>query len=179
MAPHIREAAMSTVLISIFCPDRTGLVAAITGRLFELGADLGDTSFAMLGTGAEFTSVCDLPAGIPAAELESDLAALPELAGATVSVRPFELDAATGPLGRISHRIVLSGGDRPGLIARLSEVFGSFKANIVRLDAHRLPEQGLYVTRLAVAIPERAEACLNTVANTAGELGLSCHVDEA
>ncbi|HTH17073.1 MAG TPA: ACT domain-containing protein [Magnetospirillum sp.] len=170
---------MSTVLISIFCPDRTGLVAAITGCLFDLGANLGDTSFAMLGTGAEFTSVCDLPADLGAEQLEAELAALPQLQGARLTVRPFELDSAAGPLGRVTHRIVLSGGDRPGLLARLSEVFGQFKANIVRLDAQRLPEQGLYVTRLSVAIPERAEACLNTVANTAGELNLSCHVEAA
>lgn len=170
---------MNSVLISIFCPDRTGLVAAITGRLFEVGANLGDTSFAMLGSGAEFTSVCDLPQDISAADLEGDLASLPELAGARVSVRAFDMDQAAGPLGRVTHRVVLSGGDRPGLIARLSEVFGEFKANIVRLDAQRVPEQGLYVTRLAVSIPERAEACLNTVANTAGELNLSCHVEEA
>ena len=170
---------MSTVLISIFCPDRTGLVAAITGRLFEVGANLGDTSFAMLGTGAEFTSVCDLPADISAADLESDLASLPERAGARVDVRAFEMESAAGPMGKISHRIVLSGGDRPGLIARLSEAFGTFQANIVRLDAQRVPEQELYVTRLSVAIPERTEACLNTVANTAGELHLSCHIEEA
>ena len=42
---------MMTVLITIFCHDRTGLVSAITGRLFEIGANLGDTSFAMLGGG--------------------------------------------------------------------------------------------------------------------------------
>lgn len=169
---------MSTVLISVFCPDRPGLVAAITGRLFEIGANLGDTSFAMLGQGAEFTSVCELPAAIAAAEVHSDLAALPELKDAKVSVQPFELDAAHGPQGRITHRIVVSGGDRPGLVARLSEVFGEFKANIVRLDAQRIPEQGLYVTRFSVAIAEREQSLLSTVANTAGELGLSCTVEK-
>lgn len=172
---------MSTVLISIFCPDRTGLVAAISGRLFEIGADLGDTSFAMLGTGAEFSSVCDIPAGIAPEDVQSDLASMPELAlpGTRVSVRPFELDAAAGAAGKVTHRVIVTGGDRPGLVARLSEVFGEFKANIVRMDAHRLPEQGLYVTRFAVSIPERAEACLNTVANTAGELHLDCAIEEA
>jgi glycine cleavage system transcriptional repressor len=183
MAPHPGpedEVSMSTVLISIFCPDRTGLVAAITGRLFETGANLGDTSFSMLGSGAEFTSVCEIPDDAPAAEVEADLAALPELAGAQVSVRRFELDAAHGPAGRITHRVVVSGGDRPGLVARLSEVFGQYSANIVRMDAQRVPEQGIYATRFAVAIPaERTEACLNTVANTAGELNLSCHVETA
>jgi len=170
---------MITVLVSIFCPDRTGLVAAITGRLFEVGANLGDTSFAMLGSGAEFSSVCELPDHVPAHELKADLAALTELEGARIEVRPFDLSPANGPQGRVTHRIVLSGGDRPGLIARLSEVFGEFKANIVRMDAQRFPEQNLYVTRFSVAIPERTEACLNTVSNTAGELGLSCQVEVA
>jgi glycine cleavage system transcriptional repressor len=170
---------MSTVLIAIFCPDRTGLVAAITARLFEIGANLGDTSFSMLGSGADFSSVCEIPADISAADIETDLASLPDLAGATVSVRPFDLDAAHGPRGRITHRVVVSGGDRPGLIARLSEVFGEFHANIVRMDAQRIPEQNLYVTRFSVCIPERAAACLATIANTAGELNLSCHTEEA
>ena len=170
---------MTTVLITIFCPDRTGLVSAIAGRLFEIGANLGDSSFAMLGSGAEFTSVCEIPADIAVADIEADLTTLPELAGARVSVRPFELDAAHGPQGRITHRIVVSGGDRPGLVARLSEVFGQFNANIVRMDAQRVPEQGLYVTRFAVALPERAESCLATIANTAGELNLACHIETA
>lgn len=168
---------MATVLVSVFCPDRTGLVAAITGRLFDLGADLGDTSFAMLGSGAEFTSVCELPASVSAEEVEGDLATLPVLSGARVSVRPFELEAAHGAAGTITHRVVVSGGDRPGLVARLSEVFGEFQANIVRMDAQRLPEQGIYVTRFSVAIPSRTEACLATVANTAGELNLACTVE--
>ena len=169
---------MSTVLISIFCPDRTGLIAAIAGRLFEVGANLGDSSFAMLGSGAEFTSVCEIPRDLSAAEIEADLASLPVLAGARISVRPFELEAAQGPLGRITHRVTVSGGDRPGLVARLSEVFGEFQANIVRMDAQRIPEQGVYVTRFSVSIPHRVQACLATIGNTAGELNLSCHVEE-
>jgi len=169
---------MSSLLINIFCPDRTGLVAAITGRLFEIGINLGDTSFSMLGAGAEFTTVCEAPKGMAAIEIEEDLASLPLLKGARVSVRTFDLEANHGPAGRITHRVAVTGGDRPGLVARLSEVFGQFHANIVRMDAQQYPEQGLYVTRFAISIPERADACLATVANTAGELNLACHVEE-
>ena len=168
---------MSTVLVSVFCPDRTGLVAAITGRLFDLGVNLGDTSFAMLGSGAEFTSVCDLPGGVTASEVETDLGGLALLKDAAITVRTFDLEAAHGPQGRITHRVVVTGGDRPGLVARLSEVFGQFQANIVRMDAQRVPEQGIYITRFSVSIPARIEACLNTISNTAGELNLSCHVE--
>ena len=169
---------MSPLLISIFCPDRTGLVAAITGRLFEIGANLGDTSFSMLGAGAEFNSICELPDELDPAEIEADLSALPLLQGARVSVRRFDLDADHGPAGRITHRITVSGGNRPGLVARLSEVFGEFRANIVRMDAQQFPQQGLYVTRFAVSIPDRVESCLATIGNTAGELNLTVHVEE-
>ena len=40
------------VRIAISCADRSGLLATITGRLFDLGADLGDTTFAVIGTSA-------------------------------------------------------------------------------------------------------------------------------
>lgn len=176
---------MSNVLVSVFCPDRTGLVSAIAGHLFEIGANLGDTSFAVLGAGAEFSSVCDMPAHVSDAQLQADLAALPDLAGATVTVKPFGLEAQHGDSAKITHVVTVGGGDRPGLIARLSEAFTQFGANIVRMDAQRLPQPlsmpggGRYVTRFAVSIPAAStDSCLNTVANTAGELGLSCDVAE-
>ena len=166
------------VLISVFCPDQVGLVAAITGRLFDLGANLGDTNFVVLGGGAEFTSVCEIPATLRPEFVAGELEALTELSGAQVSVTPFALSPVLGPSGRITHRVGLRGGDQPGLIARLSEVFIQFGVNIVRLDATRVPGPGggEYLTRLDLWIPEgKADSCLATVANTAGELTLSCH----
>jgi len=173
---------VTTALISIFCPDRTGLVAAIAGRLFDLGADLGDTSFAVLGAGAEFTTVCELPGGTDPAEIEADLKRLPALADANVTVRPFRLDPVHGPTGRVTHRVSVSGADRPGLIARLCEAFVEFRANIVRLSSERAPgpRGGQYVVQFAVSIPpESASACLATVSNTAQGLQLTCHWEKA
>ncbi len=170
---------MRSVIVTAVCRDRTGLVSALAGRLFDLGCDLGDTSFATLAGRAEFTSVCDVPDEVGDDGLRDQLARLPEVAGGSVSVVPFQA-AAGAPPDAVTHRIVLSGGDRPGLLARLSEVFVQFGANIVRLDAHRLPgrPETRYVTRFDVAIPARSAAsCLATVANTAGELGLTCHWD--
>ena len=163
------------VLVSIVCRDRPGLVAAVSGRLYDLGANLADTTFAVLGEGAEFTAVV-LPAKDQTGEdIRRELAALDEIADGTVDVRDWRLSTHHAPSGRITHRIEVAGGDRPGLIARLSEVFGQFGANIVRLNAETIPGTGgaQYVTRFAVWIPaERADACLATVGNTAGELRL-------
>ena len=164
------------VIVSIFCRDRSGLVAAVSGRLYDLGANLGDTTFAVVGEGAEFTAVVLLPHELVAGDIERELASLPELADGRVKVRDFRLAPVHGPSGHITHRIEVSGGDRPGLIARLSEVFGQFGANIVRLNAEAIPGTGgaHYTTRFAVWLPpERADACLATVGNTAGELKLT------
>ena len=170
------------VFVSVSCPDRIGLVAAIAGRLFDLGGNLGDTAFAVLGGGAEFSSVVELPDETEPADVESELRGLPELDDALISVRPWELAPLHGASGQETHRITLSGGDRPGLVARLCEVFQQFRANIVRLDAERIPRPtGVqYVVSMAVWIPpDSAQACLSTVANTAGGLGLDFHSEPA
>ncbi len=170
----------SVALVSILCRDRVGLVSAIADHLFGAGVNLGDTAFAVLGTGAEFTSVCELPDGVTIQELEEGLARIPELEGAQVRVVPFAFEPSPGPMGRITHRVEVSGGDQLGLIARLSEIFTHYGANIVRLEAQKLPDRqgGRYVTRFAVSLPpDRAEICLAAVGNTAGSLGLASRAE--
>ncbi|AWK85604.1 glycine cleavage system protein R [Azospirillum thermophilum] len=167
-------------LVSTICPDRVGLVSGITGHLFSLGINLRDASFAALGTGAEFSAVCELPDSLTTAEVESGLASLPELAGARIEVTPYRFDPDPGPQATITHRVEVSGGDQPGLIARLSEIFTEFAANIVRLDAQTLPDREgeRYTVRFSVWLPaDRAEVCLSAVANTAETLGLACRAE--
>lgn len=166
-----------SALVSIICEDRTGLIAAITSRMFDLGINLGDTTFAVLGTGAEFTTLCEIPDDISLGEVENELLELPELEDAKLTVSPFSFQAHHAPSGQITHRIELVGDDSPGLIARLSEVFGDYGANIVRLNSERIPgaSGARYATRIAVSIPkDKEQACLATVGNTAAQMSLAC-----
>ena len=170
----------SVALVSVLGPDRIGLVAAIAEHLFDIGVNLRDTTFAALGSGAEFVALCELPSGIDAREVEAGLKQLPELDGAEVRAVPYAFDPSPGPAGSVTHRITISGGDQLGLVARLAEVFKQYDSNIVRLEARKLAEAegGLYVTRFAVFIPEeQVSLCLATVSNTAGALGLDCEVE--
>ncbi|HXQ51639.1 MAG TPA: amino acid-binding protein [Stellaceae bacterium] len=171
---------MSVALVSILCRDQVGLVASVADHLFAHGVNLRDTTFAALGAGAEFTAICELPDGLSPTSLADGLALVPELEGAEIRVVAYEFDPVPGPMGRITHRIEVVGGDQLGLIARLAAIFAQYGANIVRLDAQKLAEAdgGRYVTRLAVWLPPaRAAICLAAVANTAGSLGLVSHVE--
>lgn len=171
----------SVALVSVLGPDRVGLVAQIAERLFNAGVNLGDTTFAALGSGAEFVALCELPEGLTAGDIEADMKQAPALEGTEIRVVPYPF-GSPGVTGKISHRIAISGGDQLGLVARLAEVFKRYESNIVRLEARKLSEadRDLYVTRFAVFIPpEQVNACLATVSNTAGSLGLSCDVDES
>lgn len=174
--------ARKSLLIHVFAHDEPGLVSVISGCLFDLGLNLGDTSFAVLGTGAEFTVVVEEPVPVDAGEIEQQLRGLPELDGAEVKVEHFGIDPTHGPSAQITHRILIRGNDQPGLIARLSEVFGDYGANIVRLTAERqqIGEHSEYVIQIAAWIPEdRADACIAAVTNTASQLQLYSQWDYA
>ncbi len=163
------------VRITISCPDRPGVLAAITGRLFDLGGNLADTTFAVLGEEAEFTAICELPDGLSPGEARAEIEATPELAGARVEISPFELAVSRQDSAQVTHRVEVRGADAPGLVARLTEAFAEFDANIVRMDSQRAVGEGHYLIRFEVWIPEtRAKACLATLANPAASLGLAC-----
>ncbi len=166
--------------ISIFCPDKVGLISAITGRLFDLGANLGDTNFAVLGAGAEYTAVCIVPDTVDLSDVEEQLRNLPELKKADIRIAPFDMQISHAAIANITHRILVEGGDNPGLVARLTEVFVEFKANIVRLNTEVIPHehQNQYRIDIHVYIPHSAiHSCLATIENTASALQMRCFVE--
>ncbi|MFD0462283.1 ACT domain-containing protein [Microvirga aerilata] len=82
----------SIALVSVLGPDRVGLVAAIAEHLFDIGVNLRDTTFAALGSGAEFVALCEIPTGLTAGQVEAGLKGLPELEGAEIRAVPYAFD---------------------------------------------------------------------------------------
>jgi glycine cleavage system transcriptional repressor len=165
----------NTLLVSIICPDRPGLISSITGLLFDLGINLGDASFAVLGTGSEFTAICEAPDTVSGEMLTELLRGLDDMESADIKVTSFKWGRDRGEAGDVTHRIALRGGDQPGLVARLTEVVSDYDANIVRMDTKTLPANAGrdYLIELAVWIPQgRADACLAAIGNTAASLNM-------
>ena len=169
-------------LITYIGPDRAGLINKITGRVFELGGDLGDVTFAALGEEAEMTLLCEMPKDMGLDRLSKELSALPELQDGKLTVTPFQIKTMLGPSSRITHRIILSGGDRPGLVAKITKILDEYGANIVRMNAERLMGASgkQYISRFAISLrEERAPACLASIVTLAGELKLTFRYETA
>jgi len=170
------------IYVSISGPDRIGLVAAVSAGLFDLGGNLRDTSFAVLGAGFEFFCVVEMPDEVSRDDVEAELKSLDLLDGVSLSISAHQDLADQGETSPVTHWIEVIGSDRPGLIALISEVFGEFGANLVRMSSGREQSGGSdaggprYITRFEVSVPpERAGACLAAVDNTAGQLQLNCN----
>jgi glycine cleavage system transcriptional repressor len=169
-------------LITYIGPDRSGLIAKVAGRLFDLGGDLGDVTFAALGEAAEMTLLCELPKELTLDKLQKELRALPEVQDGDLKVTPFQLKSMLGPSSRITHRIILSGGDRPGLVAKITKILDEHGANVVRMNAERLMGTSgkQYISRFAISLrEERAPACLAAIVSLAGELKLTFRYETA
>ncbi len=168
---------MKHYLLSIFCADRHGLIAAVTGTLFDLGINIGDSNFSILGQGAKYTAVCALPKSLSQETLQEQLQQLPQLSEAKISLTPYEPSPKPASNANITHHITLQGRDQPGLVTRLTEVFSEFEANIVHLNTKSFPQADVdhYLIRIAAFLPtERASACLATIENTASSMQVSC-----
>lgn len=168
-------------LVSIVGKDQVGVVSEASGYLFDIGANIADSSYAVLGEGFEFTAVATFVAGPRMEEIFAGLAALETLQGARITVLPFDFETTRSESATISHTVDITGGDRPGLIARISEVLMDYDANIVRMSSKRhvdLAGVARYRTRFAICAPaDRFEAMESALYNTAGSLGLECMVD--
>lgn len=176
-----KHASNHGIMISILCRDRPGLISDITAYLYEEGASLGEMSFSVLGEGAEFTALC-LFAGPPPDDLEPGIRDLPDLSKATISIVDFALSPYHDATADTTHHIVVRGADRPGLVARLSEVLAQHKANVVHMSAetrHGVPNDE-YVIHMQVSLSStRAAGCLAALGNTAEEQGMSYTVTPA
>jgi glycine cleavage system transcriptional repressor len=159
--------------VTVSCPDRPGLLASVTARLFDLGVNLGATSCSAIGDQGEFSAVVEVPEDVDEAEVRSALEGIGM--GGTVQVERLAAHAEPEPLEHVTHRFEFQGRDRPGLVARLAEGFAEFGANIVRMESERSPGggEGDYVMRFECYVPaERVDACLAAAVNTAEAMGL-------
>lgn len=173
---------MTHVAVTAVGPDRPGIVAAVTGVLLRHGGNLEDTAMTRLGGHFAMVLVVEVPGDEDAGALESALAEETSPLGLTVTVRAIADLADAGDDGE-PWAVTVHGGDRPGIVHRVTSLLAEHGANIVDLATRRITtDAGAgYVVLLEVLIPGDAAALTAALDAAAAELGVDINLrpDEA
>ena len=92
------------------------------------------------------------------------------------TVKLFELSTEAGPTTKITHRIILSGEDKKGLLHKIINTLDDNSAVIVRMNTEKISfsEKIQYICRFAISIrDENAPQCLSQIVKVAGEMKLT------
>ncbi len=139
--------------ITVVGHDRPGIIAEVTGALADLGGNLEDSSMTLLRGHFAWTLVVT---GTDPAVTQERLRPLQD-SGLWTTVIPLpESDAA--PRSGVSYVLSVHGGDRPGIVAKLTEVVAAAGGNIVDLTTRLAGD--LYVLVAEVALPVEADVAL-------------------
>jgi glycine cleavage system transcriptional repressor len=144
--------------VAVVGRDRPGIVADVSGRLLELGANVEDVVTSLLSGHFALMLVCAAPAETSLAALQERLGGLPDglqAAAWDVDERPER--------PRPSHLVSVYGPDQPGIVHAVSKLLADRAVNICDMTC-RLGG-GVYALTLEVELPaglpvERLEADL-------------------
>ena len=173
---------MTLFAVSAIGADRPGIVAAVTGVLYEKGCNLEDTEMAVLRGHFAMMLVVSAPAGLTASTLET---ALTEAAGTgdlLVAVRAIDDDVPSSPPGD-RWSVAVYGADHPGIVHGVTQLLAEAGANIVDLETRVIgePDRPVYAMLLEVTLPAAVdgEAVAAALVEHGRELGVECSMHPA
>jgi glycine cleavage system transcriptional repressor len=130
--------------------DRPGIIARVTGVLYEHGGNLEDSSMTILG--GHFAIMLLVSVDADAATLEADLVEATGDLGLVVAVRPVGPGAHSGPA---THVLSVYGTDRPGIVHSVSSALAEAGVNVTDLTTRVIDgERAVYAMMLEISLPE-------------------------
>ena len=151
--------------------DRPGIVAGLTGALYERGGNLEDVSSSILRGYFAIMLVVETPG--TAGELQTGLAQAVEPLGVSVTVH--EAEAGAPRRARATHSLVAYAADRPGIVAGLAGFLAERGANVTDLSCRLTgedPQVYAMVAELVVADGDDPDALGAAVEEKGRELGV-------
>jgi glycine cleavage system transcriptional repressor len=126
------------VVISILTRDRVGIVATVTRTLFGLEANVKAISQTVVSGYFTIILTAELPKEVTPGDLRERLQGADSGGEWSVSVQPFDPEAAATPVVKNGERFILTltGDDCPGILTRISTYLRSKSINIEDLYAY-------------------------------------------
>ena len=149
---------MQKIVLSAIGKDKPGIVSNVTGILFRHGASIEDSSMTILEENFTMIMIVALPAWSPASVFKQDFKNLEKKLGLVVSVTTPRQKPHVGPSRSQGKPYIVSvlGGDKPGIVHRVSKLLARRKVNITDLNTKVIGREGnknVYAMVLEVEIP--------------------------
>jgi glycine cleavage system transcriptional repressor len=155
--------------------DRPGIVASVTGVLFQMGCNLKDCAMTVLSGHFAMMMLVEGADDLAPEALEAELGKAEGCADLTMAVRPAGEAAAVVVEGD-PYIVSVYGSDHPGIVHRIATVLADHGANITDVNTRVTGGGGepVYAMMLEVALPRGVDppgldAALQEVA---GEVGV-------
>ena len=168
---------MKKVIISVFGPDRPGILAAVSRVLHEQDCNIENVTQTILQSEFSGSFIADMPEHLAAAALNHFLGQV--LAPMRLHVHVNDLESAT-PIttGANAEPFVITtrGPDRKGLVAGVTHVIASYGVNVTRLQAvfkgGDNPGDNIMIYEVDVPVTTNTHAFHRDLQDKAVELGL-------
>ena len=148
---------MPQSVLTVTGKDQPGIIARITGLLFRCGANLEDISMTILENQLAMVMIVDVKNKSGEGLIRKAFAKLSG-SGLSVTYRPLisqSRAAVKHAKGSRTYILTAAGGDRTGIVFKISRFFAGHRLNITDLNSKILPQAsgGLYVLILEVDVP--------------------------
>ncbi len=135
--------------------DQPGIVAGISGVLFEADCNIEDSQMARLGPDFACMLLLALPEGLTSTQLDERLRGVREAVRLWIHLADLLPEEATGePRDLPVYTIHVYGADRKGIVSRITRHLADQGINISNLHTEVIPhKEPLYVMLIEVEIP--------------------------
>jgi glycine cleavage system transcriptional repressor len=140
--------------------DRPGIVAGISGILFETGCNVEDSQMARLGPDFACMLMIRMPEGMISEQLAARLAPVEQRLGLQLHIHDLRPEEASDTRSEFpKHLIHVYGADRPGIVYRITSHLADQSVNVTNLHTEVIHHQTpLYVMMIEVEIPKFVDA---------------------
>jgi glycine cleavage system transcriptional repressor len=162
--------------------DRPGIVASVTGALFQMGCNLKDCSMTVLSGHFAMMLLVEGSDDLAPETLEAALAKAEGCADLTMAVRPAGEAAAIVVEGD-PYIVSVYGSDHPGIMHRIANVLADHSVNITDVNTRVIGGDGepVYAMLLEVTLPRGVNPATvdGALQSAAGEAGVDASLHPA
>lgn len=154
--------------------DRPGIVAEVSGVLYEMGCNLEGSSMCLLQGYFAMILMLSYPDSTDSECLRSRFQRLQDEMKLLIDLHPLETGIKAPPLAGRAYILNVIGMDHPGIVHRVTSFLASSKVNITDVNTRLISEESepVYVMVLELDVPEEVdpEVLCGNLGNLAKEL---------